>query len=146
MPFSFDPRRSGTGSFSYNVPGNNTPESRSANLTVSFAGGGELYHTITQERPSCSYMTSPAELSFSSAGGTGAIDVVTTPDNCMWIARALYDFYGVVLTSGASGTGGGRVTYRVNPNTSGGTRESSVTISGLSGQNPPGVHQIHIAR
>jgi hypothetical protein len=44
-------------------------------------------------------------------------------------------------SSGASGTGGGTVTYSVAANT-GAARSGAVVVAGLSGVNPPATHQV----
>ena len=47
----YDPGTSGSGSFAYTVLANNFPVSRSGRITVSFANGGELIHSVAQEPP-----------------------------------------------------------------------------------------------
>jgi hypothetical protein len=137
LPFTYDPGRSGNGSFYYSVPGNSTPSARSANLIVRGTDGVTAIHGIEQEKPqSCSYVVNPDRSSFSLAGGTASFQVDTTPDDCRWTAY-IDSFYGVIVT-GQSGTGDGSVTFRVNPSSY--QRDGSVQIRGLSGQNPPGVH------
>jgi hypothetical protein len=137
LPFTYDPGRSGNGSFSYEVPGNSTPSARSANLIVKTTSGVTAIHAIQQEKPqSCSYVVIPERSEFSRAGGTASFRVDATPDNCRWTA-SISSFYGSIVT-GQSGTGDGSVTFSVNPSPY--QQNGSVEIRGLSGQNPPGVH------
>jgi hypothetical protein len=137
LPLTYDPGRSGSGSFNYSVPGNSTPNGRSANLIVKGPGGVTAIHSVEQEKPlSCSYVVSPDRSSFSLAGGTATFRVDTTPDDCGRTAF-IYSFYGSIVT-GQSGTGDGSVTFKVNPSSY--QNDGTVEIRGLSGQNPPGVH------
>jgi hypothetical protein len=150
LPLNFDPGKSGNGSFDYLVPANSTPDTRTANLVVSIAGGPSLTHVVRQERPlGCSYVVTPEKLKFPASGGTGAFDVVTTPADCRWTvsnSAAGFDLFPVRLTSPSTGQGAGRVTYTVPPNPT--TFEETVVIEirGLSGLNPPGVHTLIAAR
>jgi hypothetical protein len=137
LPFAYDPGRSGSGSFSYSIPGNSSPNGRSANLIVHATGGVTAIHSIQQEKPlSCSYVVSPDQTDFPLAGGTASFRVDTTPDDCRWTAF-IYSFYGSIVT-GQSGAGDGTVTFTVRPSSY--SFSSTVEIRGLSGQNPPGVH------
>ena len=69
---------------------------------------------ITAGAP-CSYSLSANNQSFSSSGGPGSVNVVTT-SGCAWTATSNANF--VSITSGASGTGNGTVSYTVAANTS----------------------------
>jgi len=82
---------------------------------------------------------------FRAAGGTGSFELSTTPRDCKWTATAVNAFYGIRLTSSPSGTGAAHVTYVVGQTGVGYAKEASISIAGLSGVNPPGVHRIHIA-
>lgn len=136
LPFRLDPGTSGGGRFSYSVPGNSTTQRRSAHLIVTGSGGETAIHSIEQEAPhSCSYVVTPDHAQFPLSGGTGTFQVDTTPNDCRWTA-SISSFQGAIL-SGASGTGDGPVTFRLNSlsfSTSG-----TISINGLSGENPPGV-------
>ena len=144
LRFSYDPRQSGTGTFSYYVPVNNYPTARTANILVT-VGGTQIIHTVSQEVPaSCSYVVKPEEARFSPAGGKGAFDVITTPGNCRWTATSS-QFYGVLLTGATSGTGAGRVTYSVAASGRPYAVSSPIVIAGLSGANPPADHDVYIA-
>jgi hypothetical protein len=140
LPFTFDPGRSGTGTFSYNVPGNNNPDPRDAGLVVSIAGGTAAIHTIHQERPvGCVYEVSPTKLAFGPAGGRGSFQVTTIPGDCQW--RITDTWSGVQLAT-TSGTGAATVTYTVAPNAS--AFDRTFRVQGFTGLNPPGIHTVSI--
>jgi hypothetical protein len=137
---------SGTGTFGYEVLDNNTPSPRSAQITIQVADGPATVHEVTQEKPvGCSYVVAPEKANFTSAGGAGSFDVIATPADCQW-TLSYYDFYPVRVTNGLSGTGRKTVTYTVAPYTEGYDRTAPITVSGLSGANPPGVHTVSLAR
>lgn len=75
---------------------------------------------------SCSFSLSATNQSFSSAGGPGSVSVTTT-SGCAWTAVSDANF--VSITSGASGTGNGTVSYTVAANTST-ARSGTLTIAG----------------
>jgi hypothetical protein len=143
---TFDPGQSGSGSLSYAVLANSHPDIRTGHVTISFTDGSQLVHSVDQEHPvSCSYVVTPEDGHFRAAGGTGSFDLSTTPRDCKWTATAVNGFYGIRLTSSASGTGAAHVTYIVGQTSVGYAKEASISIAGLSGVNPPGTHRIHIA-
>jgi len=80
---------------------------------------------ITPGAP-CSYSLSANNQSVSSSGGSGSVNVVTT-SGCAWTAVSNANF--VSITSGASGTGDGTVSYSVAANTST-ARSGTLTIAG----------------
>jgi len=75
---------------------------------------------------SCSYSLSPKNDNAPVLGGTGTVDVDTT-NACPWTASSNASW--ITVTSGASGTGDGRVGYLVLPNI-GGSRSGTLTIAG----------------
>ena len=74
----------------------------------------------------CTYSISPTSQSFSSAGGTGRV-TVTAPGGCSWTATENLDW--VSITSGASGTGTGTVTYSISPYAGSGQRVGTVSVA-----------------
>ena len=145
LPLSFDPGRSGNGSFSYSVPGNNTTAPRDAEIVVSVAGGAPVIHRIHQERPvSCVYTVSPTSHIVGAQGGTQTIQVTTVPADCQW--RATTDAFEVSSLSPPGAVGAATVTYTVAANSFTSSHDHAVTISGLSGLNPPAVHTIRLVR
>ena len=77
---------------------------------------------------SCSSSISPSRVSFASAGGSGNV-VVTTGGGCGW--TAVCEVSWITITSGASGSGNGTVSYSVAPYTGRqGNRSGTVSIAG----------------
>ena len=138
LSFTYDPGRSGPGTFSYSVPGNNNTDPRDANLIVSVVGGPAAMHAVHQERPvGCVYKVSPESLTFSApTGGEGSFAVTTIPGDCQWTMPDGYS--DLLVTSGKSGIGAGTVTYKVLPPAYRGGHP--LHVQGLSGLNPPAIH------
>jgi hypothetical protein len=92
-------------------------------FTVSQAGSS----SPTPPPPaSCSYSISPRSDSVPVQGDTGNVDVSTT-SACAWTASSNASW--ITISSGASGTGNGRVGYLVLPNV-GGSRTGTLTVAG----------------
>jgi len=113
--------------------GNTTPES--LDVRVEFNPGTNPTPTPTATptatptpTPNCTYSITPASQSFSSAGGTGSVNV-TAPSGCSWTAGSNQSF--VTITSGSSGNGSGTANYSVLANTSS-ARSATITIAGQS--------------
>ena len=62
--------------------------------------------------PTCAYTISPAKAAFGASGGAGSV-TVTTSAGCPWTATRNVAW--ITITSGASGSGNGTVTYSVEP-------------------------------
>jgi hypothetical protein len=145
--FTYDPGRPGDGAFTYSLPPNSTSSPRSANIVIEAFTGQQAVHAITEDKPlGCSYVTDPAEATFTAAGGSGQFRVITTPGDCRWNVVNGMSQLGVVVTSGWSGTGGGLVRYSVQANTRTTDSDGYIEIAGLSGLNPNGRHHIVIQR
>lgn len=141
LSFQFDPNRSGNGSFSYSVPGNNSTDPRDANINITIDGRTVARHTIHQERPvGCVYTVTPEKLSFGPAGGKGSFNVTTQPGDCQW--KITDSWTGVQITGPTNGVGAGTINYTVAPNTS--VFDRPLRVQGLSGLNPPGTHTVVI--
>jgi hypothetical protein len=139
--------RTGSGAFTYTVPPNSTPNSRSMKIAVIAATGQQVEHEISQARPAgCSYVTAPDTATFTAAGGSGAFDVITTPNDCQWRASTTLGSFGVSITGGFSGTGAGRVRYTVQSHARTVDVDGFIEIAGLSGLNPPGRHHVVIQK
>ena len=143
LSFQLDPNRSGNGTFTYSVPGNNNTDARDANIVVTVDGGPASLHRIHQERPvGCVYSVTPVSLSFSPAGGSGSCTVTTIPGDCQWrINDSIFELSSLGPTSG---TGSATVRYTVAAGSFSSTHDHTISIQGLSGLNPPGVHTIHL--
>lgn len=77
--------------------------------------------------PACAFTLLPASGSFGSAAATGTV-TVTAGSGCAWTATESSSW--ISITSGASGTGNGSVTYSVAANTGTAPRTASLTIAG----------------
>ena len=75
----------------------------------------------------CIYSISPTTLAAAYGGVSGQTVAVTAGDNCTWTAVSNSTW--ITVTSGASGTGSGTVTYNVATNT-GTARTGTMTIAG----------------
>jgi hypothetical protein len=75
----------------------------------------------------CSYSVSPSALYVDSTSQAGPALNVTTGPGCAWTSSA-GGF--ITITSGASGTGSGAVTFRVAANTSGAVQIGTLTVAG----------------
>jgi sugar lactone lactonase YvrE len=104
--------------------GPNPGPARSANFTAA-----DVSISVNQAGATavCIYSISPGGQVFSSASGTGSIEVTTQP-GCTWTASSGLAW--ASIASGGSGTGSGTVTYRVQSNASGSARSGTLTIAG----------------
>ncbi len=112
---------SGNGSVSYTVRENFTNSSRTGTLSIA----GQTF-TVNQAGD-CTFSVSPTRKSFGGNGGTGTVSV-TVSGTCNWTAVSNVSW--ITITSGASGTGSGTVTYSVASTTS--ARSGTMTIAGLT--------------
>lgn len=94
-------------------------------LTLSKAGCNNVQTTNFTVLP-CSFTRSPSAQGFTSAGGTGSVQVrAATP--CNWTATSNANW--LTLTAGATGAGNGAVHYTVAANT-GATRTGTLMVAG----------------
>lgn len=123
---TFSTATSGTsnGSVGYVVAANNNSASRSATLTV--AGQGFV---LTQAGAPCDATLTPATQNVAAAGANGSVDVAM-PGGCAWSAVSSVSW--ITVLTGASGTGNGTVTYRVDPNPAGSVRTGTIAVGGRS--------------
>lgn len=119
---------SGNGTVGYSVQANTTTASRQGTLTV--AG---LTLTVSQAGapppPSCTYAITPTQASIPAQGGSGTVSV-TTGAGCNWTAASNVSW--LSITSGASGSGSGVVTYSAAPNPSISQRQGTLTVAGIA--------------
>jgi hypothetical protein len=113
----------GNGDVTYSVQAN-TGSARSGTLTVA----GQTV-PISQSAP-CTYTISPTGQIVANSSGTGGPIAVMTQVGCTWAAVSKVSW--ITVTSGASGTGNGTVTFSVIANDSGGTRKGEILIAGSS--------------
>jgi hypothetical protein len=122
----------GNGSVAFTVAANGgaartgTVEVSGRTFTVSQgAVGGPAPPPSPQPPGSCSYSLSSRSDNAPVLGGSGTVEVRTT-NTCAWTASSNASW--ITVTSGASGTGDGRVGYLVLPNV-GGSRSGTLTIA-----------------
>jgi hypothetical protein len=110
----------GNGSVSYLVPPN-VGAARTGTLTIA----GRTF-TVTQAALVCNYSISPNNEKVGASAGTGSISV-SAAAGCSWTAAS--DVSWMTVTSGASGTANGTVTYSYQQNT-GKDRKGTLTVAG----------------
>lgn len=84
--------------------------------------------TTTATFVPCSVSISPASGTAAFGGDSGTVTVSATAANCPWTATSNAPW--LTITSGASGTGNGTVTYAAAANTSADPRTGSITVAG----------------
>ncbi len=103
--------------------------SLSAALTVSDnAAGSPQSVGLSGSGTSCTYSLSATSQTFSTAAATGSV-AVNTQAGCGWNASSNAGSW-LQITSGASGTGSGTVTYNVPANTGAAARIGTLSIAG----------------
>ncbi len=113
----------GNGTVGYAVTANTSSTQRSATLTIA----GQTFN-VSQAAQSCTYAISPTGNSFTSAAGTGMVNV-TAGSGCTWTATSNATTF-LTVTSGASGSGNGTVNYAVTANTTTAQRNGTLTVAG----------------
>jgi hypothetical protein len=113
---------SGNGGVSYTAAANATGAPRVGTITI--AG-----YTFTLTQGAGCAAISPTSSSFTNTGGAGTISV-TAPAGCPWTAVSNNTGW-IKITSGASGSGSGAVSFTVNPRT-GGPRTGTITVAGYT--------------
>lgn len=112
----------GNGSVTVNIAANSCYSSRTGSLTVEAgwatpqaAVAGSQQYTVTQSGADSNLTVSPTSAAFSSAGGTGTVQV-TTAATCGWTATSNVSWMKITNISAAAGNG--FVAYQVLANTS----------------------------
>jgi hypothetical protein len=105
----------------------------------------KIFPRVLQVRVTCTYSIFPTSQSFSSAGGSGSVNV-TAPSGCPWTATSNASW--ITITSGSSGNGNGTVNYSVASNPSTTPRTGTMTIAGQTftvtqDPPPPGTIQVN---
>jgi subtilisin family serine protease len=91
-------------------------------------GRGRLYLGAAPAA-ACSYSISPTSKTFGSSGGSGTISV-STPSGCSWNANTAKAW--IHINSGASGSGGGTVSYSVDANPGTSQRSGTIRAAGIT--------------
>jgi acetyl esterase/lipase len=113
----------GDGVVSYAISANAGCLPRTGTLTVA----GQTF-TVTQAGSTGSFTTSPTSRAHPAASGAGTISVTASSADCSWHASSNAAW--LTITSGASGTGDGVVSYNVNANLSCQPRSGTLTVAG----------------
>lgn len=112
----------GSGTVAYTVDPNPASTVRSGTIAVA----GRLV-TVTQGGVACTTTLSSTGQAFDAAGGNDVVSI-TQPAGCVW--TALSNATWIRVTSAASGSGSGAVTYNVLANTASSARTGTMTIAG----------------
>jgi hypothetical protein len=113
---------SGIGSVTFAVAQNTTAAPRSGTLTVA----GQTV-SVTQEGGSCTYSVTPTSFTVDRGAGSRTVSVISGTQ-CGWSATTPATW--ITVTSGASGSGMGAVTFAFEANSSTTTRTGVVSIGG----------------
>jgi hypothetical protein len=115
---------SGNGTVGYSVDANPNPGSRTGTINIA----GQTF-TVTQGGSlSCVFDVAPLKQAYPASGGTGVVNV-TAPFGCNWTAVSNDPSF-ITITSGASGSGNGSVTYSVAAKSNAGIRTGTMTVAG----------------
>jgi uncharacterized protein (TIGR03437 family) len=76
----------------------------------------------------CVYSIDQSAESFGAAGGSSSVGVLASASSCPWLAISYVDW--ITITSGASGSDTGLVTYTVSPNPDSASRSGTIWIAG----------------
>ena len=115
---------SGNGSVGYSVDANTLSTPRSGTMTIA----GQTFTVNESGATACTFSMAPVRANFSSAGGTGTVNV-SAGAGCGWTAISGDSW--ITVTGGSSGSGNGAVTYSVTPYSGRqGTRNGRMTIAG----------------
>jgi uncharacterized repeat protein (TIGR03803 family) len=113
---------SGNGTVSYTADANTGTSSRTGSITVQ----GQTFSVI-QAAASCTYALAANSASFTAVGGSSSVNV-TAGSGCAWTATSNAGW--LTITSGASGSGNGTVTYSVAADLGTSSRIGTMTIAG----------------
>jgi hypothetical protein len=111
---------SGNGTVGYSISANNTGAQRAGTISV----GGQTFN-ITQT--ACTFALSPPSQNFGAGAATGGFSIVTQA-GCAWTAASNQQW--IVISSAASGTGNGTVSYNVAANNTATQRTGAINVAG----------------
>lgn len=117
------------GSYSFVVPNIPTAQARIRIREYNFAapsGFSTVNLTISNNTVPCAYSINPPTINIGPEASSGTVSV-TTGSGCAWSAVSNNEW--IALNTGASGNGGGAVTYSISAN-SGAARTGTITIAG----------------
>jgi len=114
---------SGSGTVEYSVAANTGTSSRTGTLTIA----GQTFTATQAAGSTCSYAIAPTSASAPAGGTTGSV-TVTAASGCTWTAASNASW--ITITSGASGSGNGTVSYTVAASSSANPLTGTLTIAG----------------
>jgi hypothetical protein len=114
---------SGIGAVTFLIEQNSTATSRTGTLVVA----GQTV-SITQGTGNCASSVTPTSFAVDSAATSRTVSI-TSGTQCSWTATSTAAW--ITVTSGATGSGVGSVTFSIGAN-AGGTRTGALTIAGRS--------------
>ncbi len=117
ITISFGQTGTGNGTVGFTVTQNNTPATRTGSLTIA-----NITFNVTQAAAPCTYTLMPASVSVPPGGGSGTINISTA---CLWTPSSNNPDW---LTVSGSGLGNGTAQYTAAANTTGASRNGSITI------------------
>jgi hypothetical protein len=113
---------SGGGTVDYTVAANPDGTARSGTIAV----GGQIV-TVSQAAATCTFELSPETVSVSGQASTGSFSV-TANNGCAWTAASNAPW--LTITSAATGSGNGTISYGVAANATTTARSASITLGG----------------
>jgi Zn-dependent metalloprotease len=96
------------------------------NRSYSSVTSNRISQNYTLSNACTSYEISPRSKSFDGGGGAGSVSV-SASSGCSWSAQSNRSW--IKINSGVNGSGNGMVTYSVDPNTTTGSRNGTITIA-----------------
>jgi hypothetical protein len=113
----------GNGAVGFTVAANPNSDQRTGTMTIA----GKTF-TVTQDGTNCSYSIAPTAQSLDAAASTNVVNV-TASAGCAWTATNNDPSF-LGISSGASGSGNGVVTYTIAANSTTAQRIGTLTIAG----------------
>ncbi|HEY7391995.1 MAG TPA: protease pro-enzyme activation domain-containing protein, partial [Bryobacteraceae bacterium] len=114
----------GNGQVSYALLANTGP-SRTGTLII----GGSLFQ-VTQLGSSATFTLNPVSVNAQATGGIGTLSVTAPASATAWSAQSNASW--ITINGTAAGSGNGRITYTVAPNTGTATRTGTISVAGLT--------------
>ena len=114
----------GSGTATLTVASNTGTTSRTGTVTI-----GSTTVTINQAGTSCAFTLSPTSQTFTAAGGSSTVNVITTA-SCAWTATSGSSW--VTISNGTGRTGSGSVGITATANSTTQSRTATLTIAGRS--------------
>jgi len=104
----------------------------SGNVFVADSDNARIREIVSssQSTVGCQYAIDRSAQSFGTSGGSANVDVLTNTSTCPWLVSNSSNW--ITISSGASTTGSGLLTFAVAPNPNSGSRTGTIWVAGLS--------------